>query len=85
MLCDVISVVTEFMVSIARTQSIQQPHCFQCLVGIKGHMYKRVNTRVECCWSHAWLSFKRSKGVMKLNGNIECKFQSKNAHQTSLI
>jgi hypothetical protein len=37
-----------------------------------------VETREECYWSHAWLRFKRSKGVGS-NDIIECKFLSKDA------
>jgi hypothetical protein len=42
---------------------------------------RRVYTREDCHWSHAWQHFKRIKGV-KLNGILECKFMSKNAHRT---
>jgi hypothetical protein len=44
-----------------------------------------VKTRDEWHWSHAWQQHsKRCKGV-KLNGILECKTLSKNAHRTPTI
>jgi hypothetical protein len=39
------------------------------------------HSREECLWAHAWQRFKQSKGV-KLNGILECKPLSENAHRT---
>jgi hypothetical protein len=39
------------------------------------------NQEVECCLSHAWQSFKRSKGV-KLNAILECNFSPENEQRT---
>jgi hypothetical protein len=45
---------------------------------------KKVDTRDECYWSHAWQRFKLFKGV-KLNGIVSCKFLSEKSHRTSLL
>jgi hypothetical protein len=42
-------------------------------------LVRKVDTREECHWSHAYKSFKRA-GV-ETNGILECKFLSKNAHR----
>jgi hypothetical protein len=81
-LCDVISAVAEFMVSIAPLNplpvAVPGMHLQRCDAihggsGVTQFMVaaaRAVNTREACYWSHAWQRFKRSKGV-KLNGILE--------------
>jgi hypothetical protein len=66
-LCDVISAVAEFMVSITGPRpSLPSAlrHNLQC------QLARGVNTREECHWPHTWPRFTRSKGVNP-NGILE--------------
>jgi hypothetical protein len=75
--CEPVSKKKNVYIKLAEAVSMR---CEENLRGRSEYPVRKVTTREECYWSHAWKSFKRA-GV-GTHGTLECKDLSENTHRT---